>query len=41
MSPNMRVVFFSSLLAFTLLYLWMFNLRVRAARLERHHQQKG
>jgi heme exporter protein C len=41
MSPNMRVVFFSSLIAFTLLYFWMFNLRVRAARLDRHHQQKG
>jgi heme exporter protein C len=41
MSPNMRVVFFASLIAFTLLYIWMFSLRVRAARLEYHHQSKG
>lgn len=41
MSPNMRVVFFASLLAFTLLYVWMFTLRVRAARLEYEHQSKG
>jgi heme exporter protein C len=38
MSPNMRVIFFSSLIAFTLLFYWMFTLRVRAARLEAHHQ---
>lgn len=41
MSPNMRVVFFSSLIAFTLLFLWMLSLRVRTARLEYHHQPKG
>jgi len=41
MSPNMRVVFFSSLIAFTLLFLWMLSLRVRIARLEYHHQPKG
>jgi len=34
MSPNMRVIFFSSLIAFTLLFVWMFQLRVRAAKLE-------
>jgi heme exporter protein C len=39
MSPNMRVVFFTSLLAFTLLYIWIFSLRVRLARLESHHQK--
>jgi heme exporter protein C len=38
MSPNMRVIFFSSLFAFTLLFIWMFRLRVRAARIESHHQ---
>jgi heme exporter protein C len=41
MSPNMRVVFFSSLIAFTLLYIWMFSLRMRTARLEYNHQPKG
>jgi len=41
MSLNMRVVFFASLIAFTLLFIWMFNLRVRAARLEYRHQLKG
>jgi heme exporter protein C len=41
MSPNMRVVFFSSLIAFTMLFLWMLSLRVRTARLEYHHQPKG
>lgn len=41
MSPNMRVVFFASLIAFTMLFIWMFSLRVRAARLEYHHQSKG
>jgi heme exporter protein C len=34
MSPNMRVIFFASLIAFTLLFVWMFRLRVRAAKLE-------
>jgi len=41
MSGNMRVVFFASLIAFTLLFVWMFSLRVRAARLEYRHQLKG
>lgn len=41
MSPNMRVVFFTSLFAFTLLYVWMFRVRVRAALLEYYHQSKG
>lgn len=38
MSPNMRVIFFTSLFAFTLLFIWMFTLRVRTARLESHQQ---
>jgi heme exporter protein C len=40
MSPNMRVIFFASLIGFTLLFIWIFTLRVRAARLE-HHRQTG
>ncbi len=39
MAPNMLLVFLSSLLGFTLLYFWMFNLKVRASRLEFHSQQ--
>jgi len=34
MSPNMRVIFFASLAAFTLLFIWMFQLRVRTGKLE-------
>jgi heme exporter protein C len=41
MSPNMRVVFFASLIGFTLLFIWMFRLRVRAARLEYFEHVKG
>jgi heme exporter protein C len=41
MSPNMRVIFFSSLIAFTLLFYWMFTLRVRTAQIEAHTHQKG
>ena len=33
-APNMRVLFYTSLVAFTLLFLWLLNMRVRAARLE-------
>lgn len=40
MPANMRVVFFASLIGFTLLYVWLFTLKVRAARLElKIHQQ--
>jgi heme exporter protein C len=38
MSPNMRVVFFMSLIAFTMLFYWIFTLRVRTARLETRHE---
>jgi hypothetical protein len=38
MSPNMRVVFFMSLIAFTMLFYWLFTLRVRTARLETRHE---
>ena len=41
MSPNMRVIFFSSLIAFTLLFYWMFTLRVRTAEVEAHNHQGG
>jgi len=41
MSPNMRVIFFASLFAFTLLFYWLFTLKVRFARLDAHHQPKG
>ena len=34
MPPNMLTVFFFSLIGFTLLYVWMFNVRVRLARIE-------
>lgn len=34
MAPNMLVIFLISLFGFTLLYVWLFQLRVRAAKLE-------
>lgn len=34
MPPNMRTVFFLSLIGFTLLFVWILNLRVRVAKLE-------
>lgn len=34
MSPNMLVIFLMGLLGFTLLYVWLLNLRVRIAKLE-------
>jgi heme exporter protein C len=34
MSPNMLVTFLLGLLGFTLLFIWLFNMRVRLARLE-------
>jgi heme exporter protein C len=34
MPPNMRIVFFASIIGFTILYLWMFNIKTRSARLE-------
>lgn len=42
MPPNMRTVFFLSLIGFTLLFVWMLNLRIRIAKLEyeqsTHHE---
>jgi heme exporter protein C len=34
MPANMRIVFFASIIGFTILYFWLFNLKVRSARLE-------
>ncbi len=34
MPPNMRIVFFASIIGFTVLYFWMFNIKIRSARLE-------
>ena len=39
MPPNMRVVFFASIIGFTILYFWMFNLKIRSARFEAASQQ--
>jgi heme exporter protein C len=40
MAPNMRVLFYLSLLGFTLLFVWLLQLRIRTARLEHlSHQQ--
>ena len=39
MPPNMRVVFFASIIGFTILYFWMFNIKIRTARLEAASQQ--
>ena len=41
MAPIMRAIFFTSLCAFTLLFIWMFRLRVRVARIETHDHQEG
>ncbi|MFA6542637.1 MAG: cytochrome c biogenesis protein CcsA [Bacteroidota bacterium] len=37
MAPNMLVIFFASLIGFTMLYFWMYSLRIRTARLEQQH----
>ncbi|MBM2845506.1 MAG: ccmC [Bacteroidetes bacterium] len=41
MAPNMRMLFFASLAGFTGLYYWMWNLHVRASRLEFHRSMKA
>jgi heme exporter protein C len=40
MAPGMRMVFFTSLFAFTLLFIWMFRLRIRIAHLESHDHRE-
>ncbi len=37
LATNMRVLFYVSLVGFNLLYVWLLNLRIRTARLERDH----
>jgi heme exporter protein C len=34
MPPNMRIVFFAGLIGFSLLFIWLLNVRIRAARME-------
>lgn len=38
MATNMLMVFFASLIGFTVLYFWMYTLKVRQMRIERHVQ---
>jgi heme exporter protein C len=40
MNSTMLIVFLTSLLAFTLIYLWMFNLRIRLIRIEHRELSK-
>ena len=39
MSPNMLTLFFIGLIAFNLLYFWMFDIRVRIGMLEEHRSR--
>lgn len=39
MSPNMLIIFLASLAGFTVLYFWIYNLKVRSLRIERALQQ--
>jgi heme exporter protein C len=39
MAPNMLIIFLVSLLGFTILYFWMYSLKVRTMRVERQLQQ--
>ncbi|MDD8016788.1 MAG: cytochrome c biogenesis protein [Bacteroidota bacterium] len=41
MAPNMLIVFLASLLGFTILYFWMYSLKVRSMRIERQLQQQS
>ncbi len=40
MATNMLMVFFASLIGFTVLYFWMYSLKVRSMRIERQLQQQ-
>ncbi len=40
MATNMLIVFFASLIGFTLLYFWMYSLKIRTMRIERQIQQQ-
>jgi heme exporter protein C len=39
MSPNMLIIFLISLAAFTALYFWMYDMKLRSLRIERRLQQ--
>ncbi len=39
MATNMLMIFFGSLIGFTVLYFWMYSLKVRLLRIERHLKQ--
>jgi len=36
MSPNMRFIFFMGIIGFSLLFVWLLNMRIRVARIEYH-----
>lgn len=40
MGPSVRMIFFSSLAAFTVVYMWMFNLADRISRVERIRSER-
>ncbi len=40
MATNMLMVFFASLIGFTVLYFWMYSLKIRTMRIERQIQQQ-
>jgi heme exporter protein C len=40
MPPNMLIVFFASLIGFTILYFWLFDMKLRISRLEEHSMHK-
>lgn len=41
MPPNMLIIFLLSLLGFTILYFWIYNLKIRLLRIERQLQQQS
>jgi heme exporter protein C len=40
MGPTVRIIFFSSLTVFTVIYFWMFNITKRAAKIERWQMER-
>jgi len=41
MSPNMLLIFLASLFGFTMLYFWLWHLKVRVGKLELLHQERA
>ena len=41
MNPNMLLIFLASLLGFTMLYFWLWHLKVRVGKLELLHQERA